>query len=130
MVVRGNHCGDPRRHVCEYGLTVSYSLAGMHLVLMLAAVVFGLVGAFTALHSTVLVVAGLFYRELSGVEGAPCRLLVLIPPRNEELAIGAALDSIMPQKAAADVVLVVADRCSDRTAALSRAAGSGRARTE
>ena len=31
---------------------------------MLAAVVFGLVGALTALHLTVLVVAGLFYREL------------------------------------------------------------------
>ena len=96
----------------------------MQSFLMIAAVVCGLLGAVTAVHLTVLVVAGLFYREPNDRPDQQCALLVLIPARNEELVIGAALESIVPQKRASDIVLVVADRCSDRTAELSRAAGA------
>ena len=53
------------------------------------------------------------------------RLLVLVPAHDEELLIGACLRSLMQQRYPSDriKVVVIADNCTDRTAALSRAAG-------
>jgi glycosyltransferase involved in cell wall biosynthesis len=96
----------------------------MRLVLVIAAVVCLLPGAMTAVHLTVLVVAGLFYREPFGRSDRAYRLLILIPARNEERLIGNALDSITSQTSEDDILLVVADRCSDRTAAISQARGA------
>ena len=51
-------------------------------------------------------------------------LVVLVPAHNEEAGIAAALATMRPQLAAGDQILVVADNCSDGTAAAARAAGA------
>lgn len=52
------------------------------------------------------------------------RLAVLVPAHNEEAGLAATLAALMPQLRAGDRVLVVADNCSDGTAAVARAAGA------
>jgi len=52
------------------------------------------------------------------------RVAVLVPAHNESVVIVATLTSILPQLQAGDRLLVVADNCSDDTAALARAAGA------
>lgn len=56
----------------------------------------------------------------------PQRLLVLIPAHNEELLIGDCVRSVMALRypPAQLSVVVIADNCTDRTAALARAAGA------
>jgi cellulose synthase/poly-beta-1,6-N-acetylglucosamine synthase-like glycosyltransferase len=49
---------------------------------------------------------------------------VLIPAHNEEGGIGPTLASIVPQLAPGDRVLVVADNCTDATAAIASTAGA------
>ncbi|MGB8698465.1 MAG: glycosyltransferase family 2 protein, partial [Thermosynechococcaceae cyanobacterium] len=51
-------------------------------------------------------------------------LAVLIPARNEEADIGATVKSILPQLNPGDRLLVVADHCSDHTAAVAQDAGA------
>lgn len=51
-------------------------------------------------------------------------LAVLIPAHDEALVITATLDSIRPQLAAGDRIVVIADNCTDDTAAIARAAGA------
>lgn len=51
-------------------------------------------------------------------------LAVLIPAHNEEREIGRTLDALRPQIQPGDRLLVVADRCTDRTLALARAHGA------
>jgi cellulose synthase/poly-beta-1,6-N-acetylglucosamine synthase-like glycosyltransferase len=51
-------------------------------------------------------------------------LAVLIPAHNEELGIAATLASIQAQMRAGNRLLVVADNCSDQTAAIARATGA------
>src|SRR5262249_19708539 len=48
----------------------------------------------------------------------------LIPAHNEEAGIGKTLASLLPQLRTGDVLLVVADNCSDGTAAAARTAGA------
>ncbi len=52
------------------------------------------------------------------------RLAVLMPAHNESLLISATLHSIKPQLADSDRLLVVADNCTDDTAAVATAAGA------
>ena len=52
------------------------------------------------------------------------RVAVLVPAHNESSVVVATLDSILPQLQAGDRLLVVADNCSDDTAASARAAGA------
>ena len=52
------------------------------------------------------------------------RVAVLVPAHNESSVIVATLESIRPQLQAGDRLLVVADNCSDDTAALAKAAGA------
>ncbi|MFL1526725.1 glycosyltransferase family 2 protein [Pseudomonas sp. O230] len=63
-------------------------------------------------------------RSLSPAQGARPRVAVLVPAHNESLLIVATLNSILPQLLAGDRLVVVADNCSDDTAALARAAGA------
>ena len=49
---------------------------------------------------------------------------ILIPAHDEAVVIAATLDSIFPQLAVGDHVLVVADNCSDETAIISRNLGA------
>jgi cellulose synthase/poly-beta-1,6-N-acetylglucosamine synthase-like glycosyltransferase len=63
-------------------------------------------------------------RAASVAQGRRPRVAVLVPAHNESSVILATLNSLMPQLQAGDRLLVVADNCSDDTAALARAAGA------
>ena len=52
------------------------------------------------------------------------RLAVLIPAHDESAGIAAALQSVLPQLAVGDRLLVVADNCSDDTASVAASAGA------
>jgi cellulose synthase/poly-beta-1,6-N-acetylglucosamine synthase-like glycosyltransferase len=52
------------------------------------------------------------------------RAAVLVPAHNEELVIGDTLRSIMPQLNARDRLIVIADNCTDDTAALAAREGA------
>ncbi|WP_194788846.1 glycosyltransferase family 2 protein [Pseudomonas sp. UFMG81] len=56
--------------------------------------------------------------------GPRARVAVLVPAHDEASGIAATLDDIIPQLLDDDRLLVVADNCSDDTAALARAAGA------
>ena len=58
------------------------------------------------------------------VQGERGRIAVLIPAHNESRTIAPALRSILPQLSRADRLLVVADNCSDDTAAIAAAEGA------
>ena len=49
---------------------------------------------------------------------------VLVPAHDEEAGLPATLAALWPQLEAGDRLLVVADNCTDRTAAVARAAGA------
>ncbi|WOD40402.1 glycosyltransferase family 2 protein [Nodosilinea sp. E11] len=55
---------------------------------------------------------------------ANCSLAVLVPAHNEAGGIGLTLASIMPQLRSGDRLVVVADNCTDTTAAEARQAGA------
>jgi cellulose synthase/poly-beta-1,6-N-acetylglucosamine synthase-like glycosyltransferase len=63
-------------------------------------------------------------RSRSSAQGLRPRVAVLIPAHNESSIIVATLNSIRPQLLLGDRLLVVADNCSDDTAALARTAGA------
>jgi cellulose synthase/poly-beta-1,6-N-acetylglucosamine synthase-like glycosyltransferase len=63
-------------------------------------------------------------RGLQAPQGKRLRLAVLVPAHNEASVIGATLRSVLPQLAAGDCLLVVADNCSDETAAIAARAGA------
>ena len=65
-------------------------------------------------------------RRVDGADAARPRpaLAVLVPAHDEEGGIAAALATVVPQLAPGDRLLVVADNCSDGTAAAARAAGA------
>jgi cellulose synthase/poly-beta-1,6-N-acetylglucosamine synthase-like glycosyltransferase len=52
------------------------------------------------------------------------KITVLIPAHNEELGIGKTLETIKPQLAESDQLVVVADNCTDQTAAIARSFGA------
>lgn len=54
--------------------------------------------------------------------GRPLRLAVLIPAHDEAAGIGATIANVLPQLLAGDRLLVIADNCSDDTAAVARQA--------
>lgn len=63
-------------------------------------------------------------RSLTSPQGPRPRLAVLVPAHNESSVIVATINSIRQQLLEGDRLLVVADNCSDDTAALARAAGA------
>jgi cellulose synthase/poly-beta-1,6-N-acetylglucosamine synthase-like glycosyltransferase len=90
-------------------------------VLLVAGVAIALPGLAAAGHLGLLALASLFYREPQGRGGqGEIRFLVLVPAHNEELVIGRCLEAIERDRRPRDVVLVVADRCTDATAAIAR----------
>lgn len=90
----------------------------------LAAIVVGVPGVLTAMHLGLLAIASWWYREPVDGSADPIGFLVLIPAHNEERLIGAGLEAIMADLRDRDTVLVVADRCTDRTAEIARAHGA------
>lgn len=63
-------------------------------------------------------------RTLPLAIGSRPRVAVLVPAHNESSIILTTLNSILPQLLEGDRLLVVADNCSDDTAALARSAGA------
>jgi 1,2-diacylglycerol 3-beta-glucosyltransferase len=96
----------------------------MYLVVVAAAIVFGLPGLAGAAHLGVLALASWFYREAQPTPIPEGRFLVLVPAHNEEQVIGSGLASIMADRRPRDHVMVVADRCTDATAEIARSCGA------
>ena len=57
-------------------------------------------------------------------EGTRPRVAVLVPAHNEASEIGATLSTLLPQLTDQDRVVVIADNCSDETAAIARTLGA------
>jgi cellulose synthase/poly-beta-1,6-N-acetylglucosamine synthase-like glycosyltransferase len=89
-----------------------------------AAIVLGLPGLAGAAHLGLLAVASWFYRDPRPAAQPEIRFLVLVPAHNEEQVIASGLAAIMADRRAQDVVLVVADHCTDRTAQIARSLGA------
>lgn len=80
-----------------------------------------------AAYLLILALASLFARPQERVPGLPAnRLLVLVPAHNEELLIARCVSSLRSQDYPTDLldVVVIADNCTDATAARARAAGA------
>ena len=92
-------------------------------ILAVAAIVLGLPGALTSVNLTTLTAASLFYREPELGDVPPVRFLVLIPAHNEELVIRPTLEAIQADRRPRDQVVLIADRCTDRTAEIAREFG-------
>jgi cellulose synthase/poly-beta-1,6-N-acetylglucosamine synthase-like glycosyltransferase len=90
----------------------------------IAAVAIGLPGLATAAHLGLLALASIFYRDAPLGSPAGPRFLVLVPAHNEELSIGRCLAAIEADRRPGDRVLLVADRCTDRTAEIGRSSGA------
>ena len=89
------------------------------------AVVVGLPGLAAAAHLGLLALASWAYRDRRGTgEAGDIRFLVLMPAHNEERVIAQALGAIRADLRRDDVLLVVADRCSDTTAEIARSFGA------
>jgi cellulose synthase/poly-beta-1,6-N-acetylglucosamine synthase-like glycosyltransferase len=63
-------------------------------------------------------------RRRAGAVDPTLRVAVLVPAHDEEAGIAGTLATIAPQLRAGDRLVVVADNCSDGTAAVARAAGA------
>ncbi len=96
----------------------------MMIAVLALAVLVGLPGLLGAVHLGLLAVASWFYREPRPSERSQVRFLVLVPAHNEEQIISHGLEAIMAERRSDDVVLVVADRCDDRTAEIARSYGA------
>lgn len=87
-----------------------------------------LICAWPVLYLLVLMVAAAFYRrpvppQQAGFTGE--KLVILIPAHNEALTLPASLAAIQQMRAErAPLIVVVADNCTDETAALARQAGA------
>jgi len=93
-------------------------------IVVVVAILVGLPGLAAAAHLGLLAAASLFYRERRDTDGERTRFLVLIPAHNEAAVIGRCLEAITADARERDQVLVVADRCTDTTAAIAREHGA------
>jgi glycosyltransferase involved in cell wall biosynthesis len=93
-------------------------------LVVVAAIVLGLPGLAGAAHLGLLALASWFYREPRPRSRPEIRFLVLVPAHNEEQVIAGGLEAIMADRRPRDLVLVVADRCTDRTAEIAHSLGA------
>lgn len=96
----------------------------MSALLTIVAVAVGLPGLVAAAHLSILAAASLAYREPRPERVPPVRFLVVVPAHDEEEVIAATLHSIAAARRPGDLLLVVADHCTDATAAIARSAGA------
>lgn len=94
------------------------------ILIVVAAVLVGLPGLITSAHLGLVTLASLAYRTPRPGPRQRARFLVLIPAHNEERVIGRCLEAINGDRRPEDFVLVVADRCTDATGRIARAAGA------
>ncbi len=90
------------------------------------AVVVGLLCGLSALIFVQTVVALSARREARSPETGALRprLAVLVPAHDEATGITATLESLLPQLASGDRLVVIADNCTDETATVARASGA------
>lgn len=62
--------------------------------------------------------------EVGNTEGSLPKVSVLVPAHNEALGIGATLETLLAQVTDKERVVVIADNCSDDTAAIARQIGA------
>ncbi len=96
----------------------------LSIAVTVVAVIAGLWGMAAAVHLGVLATASLFYRSPSDAGERRTRFLTLVPAHDEELVIGQCLAALTADRRPDDIVLVVADRCRDATAAIARDMGA------
>jgi cellulose synthase/poly-beta-1,6-N-acetylglucosamine synthase-like glycosyltransferase len=102
----------------------------MQLFFDVVLVVAGSVVALASLYLLVLAVAALFYRGYRAKDAAQARsapnVAVLVPAHNEAALIGRCVRSLQQQTYEGEryEIIVIADNCSDTTAAVARAAGA------
>lgn len=98
------------------------------MVTILASTVALLIGLALALPTIFFAIqcfAGAFpYRLKGAYKGKRPSVAVIVPAHNEETCISPTLESIIPQLRAGDRIIVVADNCSDGTAAVARSLGA------
>ena len=92
--------------------------------LPLAAVVVGLPGLAAAIHLGTLALASLLYRQAEPGAHPELRFLILIPAHNEERVIGRCLEAVEADRRQHDLVMVVADHCTDTTARIAHSSGA------
>jgi cellulose synthase/poly-beta-1,6-N-acetylglucosamine synthase-like glycosyltransferase len=92
--------------------------------LTLLALAIGLPGLAVAAQFGLLAAASIFYREPLAGRHSGIQFLVLIPAHNEERVIRQCLEAIAADRRLRDIVLVVADRCTDATAEIARTFGA------
>jgi cellulose synthase/poly-beta-1,6-N-acetylglucosamine synthase-like glycosyltransferase len=93
-------------------------------LLAAAGILLVLPGAMVALHYTVLALASVLYRQPHTAVVPHLRFLMLIPAHNEEAVLGRTLASVEQARRPGDLVLVVDDRSTDRTAEIARGLGA------
>jgi cellulose synthase/poly-beta-1,6-N-acetylglucosamine synthase-like glycosyltransferase len=94
------------------------------ILVVAVAIVLGLPGLASAAHLGLLALASWFYRVRRPADQPEIRFMVLVPAHNEEQVIESGLSAIMADRRPQDLVLVVADRCTDRTAEIARSLGA------
>ena len=94
------------------------------MLLVVVALALGLPGLAAAGHLGLLALASLAYREPRPRAHEDVRFLVLVPAHNEAPVIGRCLEAIYADARPGDMVLVVADRCTDATATVARRFGA------
>ena len=110
--------------------TLSLPGAGL-VVLTVALVTAGCIAAALALYLFALSVAAFFYSERLPRVPPSSRLAVLIPAHNESALIARCVQSLRAQTYPSDLyeIVVVADNCTDDTAAVAARAGAHRVMT-
>lgn len=78
------------------------------------------------LYLVALAVAAYFFRKKVAMPAEPFKIAVVVPSHNEELNIGVTVRSLLQCRYPGEhyQVMVIADNCSDQTAAVARAAGA------
>jgi cellulose synthase/poly-beta-1,6-N-acetylglucosamine synthase-like glycosyltransferase len=90
----------------------------------IVALIAGIPGLAAAGHLGLLAFASLFFRDDNAVAAGDMRFLVLVPAHDEERVIAACLQAIEADRRPQDLVVVVADRCTDATASIARSHGA------
>jgi cellulose synthase/poly-beta-1,6-N-acetylglucosamine synthase-like glycosyltransferase len=90
---------------------------------VLAAVLLGPIVVFCAQCWSALLLPSRRTSPPASGSGSRPRVAVLVPAHNEQELLGQTLSALKPELRDGDVVLVVADNCTDRTAEIARSAG-------
>jgi cellulose synthase/poly-beta-1,6-N-acetylglucosamine synthase-like glycosyltransferase len=96
----------------------------MHTLAFVLALAVALPGVAAVAHLGLLALASVFYRGPRSEGADELAFLVLMPAHNEELVIKRSLEAILAEVRPRDQILVVADRCTDATAAIARELGA------